>query len=124
MSFKIGEKVKIIDIYLEHSSGQDYLGQIGVIVKDRRKLDRGYKYWVKFSDGVTLMYGLDEVERILPPQFIVTYDEVNRDPYKVFSTRKGLNKWLEEAQASNEVIFGSIKVFEIKKELELKIELK
>ena len=84
-------------------------------------LDKNFNYVDSCSgcldDGSMEVYKGDKV---LPVQFIVIYDLVDRDPAKTFTSRKELNKWLKEAKEDRDVIFSSIKVFEVKREYEVK----
>lgn len=51
--------------------------------------------------------------------FIATYDVNDVDPHKTFTSRKELTDWLREAKEDTSIRFSSIKVYEVKKELEV-----
>lgn len=116
MKFKQGDKIKI----LRSLHGHEYpIGSIRTI--DRIDSD-GYiftsgPYFVK-ADEIKLVNG--KKEKILPTQFVVTYDEVSRDPYKTFTSKKEMNGWLKEAKSNTSIKFETIRVYEVKRTWEVK----
>lgn len=127
MKFKVGDKVKIIKIKREHHFGDDYLNQVGEIIEDYPGRNLIYDFWVKFDDDEIYQYGEEELAKAgkaLPIKYVVFYKENNVDPMATFTTEKELKSWLTKAKDNEEIDFSSIRFFEVKKELKVKISFK
>jgi len=53
--------------------------------------------------------------------FIVTYDRVDRDPTETFSSKKELDEWLKQTKENKNIIYDSIKVYEVGKQYNVKV---
>ena len=121
MKFKVGDKV----VFTENSG----IGKVGVTAEVYDLGTNDMHIYVKDSSDGSGSWAVEpswirlvdsKKEKVLPVQYIVIYDFVDRDPAKTFTSRKELNKWLKEAKEDRDVIFSSIKVFEVKREYEVK----
>lgn len=124
--FKVGQKVRT-------DGGFGHDPAIGTIVsisgsgdlyqvKVPKSCHPSIKLWNYFTKELELARGRPPKPK--PIKFIATYDEVDKDPYKTFTSKKELNEWLEEAKKDEEIEFGSIKVYEIKKEFGVETSFK
>jgi len=121
--FKVRDRVKVI----KRDSWNDdkYVGKTGEIINAEGS--GIYPYFVEFNNGDKEYFADDEVELVSrsrgrppkPVKYIAFYDEEDRDPAKKFTSRKELNEWLKEAEGNRDIIFSSIKVYEVKKEYEV-----
>lgn len=108
--FKIGDRVKaMVD---------NHMGEVkkGTILTVTYVADNFFAGDSKFGGLAMCDYCLVKDFKESPVQYIAIYDLVDRDPTKTFTSKKELNKWLKEAKNDKDVIFDSIKIFEVKKQ--------
>lgn len=92
---------------------------------------KGYSYsWVTqiydgFKEGNDAIRDFKIVtgkkEKVLPVLYVVTYDIEDRDPVQTFTSKKDMNEWLKEARKNSRIKFDLIKVYEVKKAYEIKV---
>lgn len=58
--------------------------------------------------------------KVLSTLYVVTYDIEDRDPVATFTSKKEMDVWLKEARTNTRRKFDSIKVYEAKKQYEVK----
>jgi len=124
--FKVGDRVKIIKNINGGTKDNKYIGKVGIIVKKARHDVQPYD--IRLQNGDLLeAWAEDEFKlmtkgrpfKLKPVKYIAFYDEEDKDPTKKFTSKKELNEWLKEAQKDEDIVFSSIKVYEIKKEYEV-----
>lgn len=81
----------------------------------------GYGYWCHRS-SVEIIGKRGRPAKEKPVQYVVFYDENDHDPMKTFTERQALVAWLKEAREDEDIDFGSIRVFEVKKELKVTLK--
>lgn len=126
MAFKIGDRVKteygtgkIIADPVSDSPGVEHDENIkGHSCQGKGK--GGYCYWISKGDIKKISRGRSRKGKQV--KFIAIYDETDRDPYKTFISRKELVDWIKEAQEDKDVVFDSIRVFGVDREIEIEIK--
>ena len=104
------------------------IGEIYVLKMGNKMGDFSYKLWA--SEGKleergsgchcpTKWIKVGKPKKTKPAKFVVIYDETDGDPAETFKSRTELNKWLKEAKDDENIVWNSIKVFEVKKEMEV-----
>jgi ribosomal protein L21E len=120
--FKVGDKVRIIECSFTNSDIHE--GKTGTIVhifkSGAYEVDYGIEGDNCVANRVELIKNGKKVKE-LPVQFVVTFDENGRDPVAVFTSKKEMKKWLTKAKDNSEIVFGSIRIFEVKKEYAVKM---
>lgn len=119
----MGDTVRIVKILGTNSSRYDkYLGKTTTITNIDGE-DAEYPYRVD-CDGGEGRWKHDEFVKACkegPTLYVVTYDIEDHDPVEKFSSKKELDTWLKLAKTNNEIVFESIKVYEVKREYEVKM---
>ena len=57
-------------------------------------------------------------------KFIATYDKTCGDTHKLFATKKELAKWVKEAREDEEIVFKSIKAYNLGPELKISLSVR
>lgn len=76
--------------------------------------------WCLLEEEIKLLHKGSKAIKAKPTLYVVIYDEVNKDPAETFSSKAELNKWLKEAKENRDIVWNSIKVYEVKKEFTVK----
>ncbi len=119
MKFKVGDKVI--------GTKGAYSGQCGIKGTIVGITGDNIPYKVQYDNGVRTYEGKEDIKLIKkgritkakPVKFVAIYDENNEDPAKTFTSKKELNTWLTEVRDNDDIVWNSIKVFEVKKEYEV-----
>lgn len=118
MDFKLREKVRDLQF-----KGRE--GEISEIFEQ----DGETCYWFLTDDGGRYWQSKNKLELIKsrrgrpskpkPIKFIALYEEVDKDPYKEFTSKKKLLEWLKEAQEDEDIVFDSIVVYPVGKPMKV-----
>ena len=113
MSFKIGDKVKVIGNSAGHGFSMDEiltlrrrLGSTSFYVEEGRE-------YVNETD-MELIKGRGRPKKERKVMFYIKYDEYGGDPIKEIYSRKEFNEWLGEAMKNRDIKWDSILVIEPK----------
>jgi hypothetical protein len=122
MKYKVGDKVKVVKIDEDNSWYEKYIGKTATITNissERYTLDLPDKYGNYISEN-WLEKEVEFVGKALPIKFVVVYDENDVDPAKLFASRTELDEWLKEARDNENIVWASLRIFEVNKEMEVK----
>ena len=129
MTFKVGDRVKDISYECE-GVVTNLTGHNGESTLLRIKRDDGIDgspqkigKWACNPKNLVLIKSGRPV-KVKPVVYVVIYDEVDRDPTKIFTSKKDLTSWLKEAKEDSDVVWDSIRIFEVSKELRAKVHSK
>lgn len=128
MSFKVGDKVKIVKIDSISAIDKKDLGKQGVIIE--KGVNNDHPYRVEFKNKETNIFNDDEMKKIgrgRPKKeklvkYIAIYNETDGDPAKKFFTLKELKTWIKEAKENENIIFDSIEVYPVSERLEVELK--
>ena len=124
VEFKKGDKVR------RESTGQTVTvkGVSGMAEYDRMSFSGAKEGFTMEGGGWDLQKDWTKVGRSAKPlltQFVAIYEEKGcGDPVKKFTSKKELVKWIRKAQTDEEILFDSIEVYPVGKELKVKTDFR
>ncbi len=130
MKYKVGDKIKVKKSHHGECDNNCAVSISDMIAIDMVTISRvGSNYYEIKEDShrwsdcmLARKVGKGRPKKEKPVKFIVIYDEIDGDPTKTFTSRKELMKWVKEAREDKDVVFGSIKIYPVGKEMKVEVK--